>query len=362
MALLLCSGFSKAIEGCCSCLDKSCGACKGSCDKCSKALGDNCGFCCQCLNGGCDSIETALKKPFSWYTIFALGMNLVCFGLVTYYALNHFDAKCSGGPVSIWAVVCVIFYLLNVAFAILLCSKFSGFTQQEFSDKRAEFEAQWQFLMYDPLVLVYIIVVFLEFIWACIGFSWVGSSTAGGDCPEALLEISTIGAALLMVFICCGFNCLVCSLFWSRLPSLFYDECKFLQCVCCCLVPCVEKDEPGAPMQKGQAVTAVASAQPYVAPAQVAAGTPQVAQAAYPQAAYPDATAPPMYTDGPMAVAKAAPAQPAHVAVQVAQQANPAPAPAAGGNTNQGLSAQGMQSTANNIASKASGMFSKPFG
>lgn len=192
----------------------------------------------------------------AYFVMFAIAANVIFAAYISVYVGKFFGATCVK-PLNIYLIICIVLYILNIAFAIFVCTKFARNRQEQQENaaeaqplandrqahierSRVEFNKLWRFFMYDPIVFVYILVIGGEIAWAIVGFVWIGASTAGGACTYDILVGAQAGYAMIIIWVVVGCTCVCCSICLKYLPYLFYVEMPWLQCCCCCILPCIE--------------------------------------------------------------------------------------------------------------------------
>lgn len=187
-----------------------------------KTLGDCCGGCCKILSAPCrlccDATASLCSNPFCLYVTTATGLNIPPIAISAGYLVENF-MNCTG---SMWLLVNSVLCAINIAAAIYIAVKYRDPNSTGGGESRNGFQRAKDILCYDPTIAIYIIVLFVFFIWLCLGISWrfsddltFGLGQDDEGCSENILSLMStciglgftflgLGCVALCISLCCS--------------------------------------------------------------------------------------------------------------------------------------------------------------
>eukprot|EP00557_Chaetoceros_sp_GSL56_P005074 CAMPEP_0176498502 /NCGR_PEP_ID=MMETSP0200_2-20121128/12359_1 /TAXON_ID=947934 /ORGANISM="Chaetoceros sp., Strain GSL56" /LENGTH=368 /DNA_ID=CAMNT_0017896721 /DNA_START=358 /DNA_END=1464 /DNA_ORIENTATION=- len=184
-----------------------------------KTLGDCCGGCCRLFCAPfrlcCDATASLCTNPFCLYVATTVGLNIPPIAISAGYLVQDF-MNCTG---SMWLLVNSVLCAINIAAAFYVAIKYRDPNSAGGGEARSGFQRAKDILCYDPTIAIYIIILFLFFVWLCLGFSWRFSddliSGSGSDdvgCSENTASLMSTCIGLGFTFLSLGCIALCISL------------------------------------------------------------------------------------------------------------------------------------------------------
>jgi hypothetical protein len=210
-----CKAIARCTEACCNGLTKACGACGGCCEDLCASVAKCCGSCCTALGNCCASccatLQQCFSKPFSGVVFLTVLLSVVPFCAMIFAVIKFWSNQCSH-PLQVWLLICLIVFLINLIFALYLFRRLAGtdFENPEINprydankhEEINQYEHTKHFLMYDPGVCLYIMILLFQIAWAIVGLSWYGDEgTVCSDDARPLLQCVLAGSIILLVFV-----------------------------------------------------------------------------------------------------------------------------------------------------------------
>ena len=226
--IICCKGCAKCCDDCCKCLDKSCGQC-------------------------CNAINECFKTPFSLCAFLTFLGVLVPSVVGAFMLLNKEDVGlyCKK-PIGVHLIVMAGCNVLNFFFALYLFCKFrkpyekpNEGNQGQNMNSSTLYDAPketnvWQrmnkVLCYDFVTLFYMLILIFEFIWACLGHSWLGESgqICADFCPTTV-KWDIVVLVIFWVFLGLG---LIVGLTTLCIQACSEGSCTLDACCCGCIYCC----------------------------------------------------------------------------------------------------------------------------
>lgn len=219
-----------------------------------KTLGDCCGGCCKILSAPfrlcCDATASLCSNPFCLYVTTAVGLNIPPIAISAGYLAANF-MNCTG---SMWLLVNSILCAINIAAAFYIAVKYRDPNSAGGGESRNGFQRAKDILCYDPTIAIYIIVLFVFFVWLCLGVSWrfsdqnfmmsgIGGQQGqdeedGGGCSEDIINLMSTCIGLGFTFF--GLGCVAL-------------------CISCCCTCCLDFDKTGASSSGGAGAQSISN-------------------------------------------------------------------------------------------------------